>query len=62
MQYRSVDRWDGKLPQYMGGGAVPFIDITRKAEGAQYSTTALGYTPGSSTVTVLTPNPAPTMR
>ena len=27
IDYRAVDKWDGTVPQYIGGGAVPFIDI-----------------------------------
>lgn len=32
VEWEAVQRWDGKLPQYMlgGDGAVPFIDIGRK--------------------------------
>jgi len=26
---KSVEKWDGKLPTYLGGGSVPFIDIKR---------------------------------
>lgn len=28
-QYEAVQKWDGKLPQYMLGNAVPFIDIPK---------------------------------
>jgi regulator of protease activity HflC (stomatin/prohibitin superfamily) len=27
LQYQSLLKWDGKLPQFNGGGAVPFINI-----------------------------------
>ena len=30
VEYEAVQRWDGKLPQYMiGGGATPFIDLRK---------------------------------
>ena len=28
-QYEAVQKWDGKLPQYMLGNSVPFIDVTK---------------------------------
>lgn len=27
IQFKSVERWDGQLPQIMGGGTVPFINL-----------------------------------
>ncbi len=27
LQLRAIEKWDGKLPQVTGGGAMPFIDI-----------------------------------
>ena len=30
IELRGVEKWDGKLPVYNGGGAVPFIDVTQK--------------------------------
>ena len=27
VEYEAVQKWDGKLPQYTGGGAIPFINI-----------------------------------
>ncbi|MCR4964372.1 MAG: prohibitin family protein [Bacteroidales bacterium] len=27
VEYEAVQKWDGKLPEYTGGGAVPFINI-----------------------------------
>lgn len=27
VQLQAIDRWDGKLPYYMGSGAVPFVNI-----------------------------------
>jgi regulator of protease activity HflC (stomatin/prohibitin superfamily) len=27
VQYRAIDKWNGALPQYTGGGAVPFINV-----------------------------------
>jgi len=29
VQNNAIDKWDGKLPTYMGGGAIPFINIAR---------------------------------
>jgi regulator of protease activity HflC (stomatin/prohibitin superfamily) len=28
VQLQAISKWDGKLPTYTGGGAMPFIDIT----------------------------------
>ena len=27
IEYEAVQKWDGKLPQYTGGGAMPFINL-----------------------------------
>ncbi len=27
VRLRAIEKWDGKLPQYSGGGAIPFIDV-----------------------------------
>ena len=27
VEYEAVQKWDGKMPQYMLGGSVPFINI-----------------------------------
>lgn len=27
VQLRAIEKWDGKLPQYNGGGAVPFVNL-----------------------------------
>ena len=27
VQYEAVQKWDGKMPQYMMGNAVPFINM-----------------------------------
>jgi prohibitin 1 len=27
IQYEAVQRWDGKLPQFHGGGALPFVNV-----------------------------------
>ena len=27
VQYKSIEKWSGKLPTYTGGGAIPFINI-----------------------------------
>jgi prohibitin 2 len=29
-QIKAIEKWDGKLPYYNGGGAVPFINIDKK--------------------------------
>lgn len=28
-EYEAVQKWDGKLPQYMLGGATPFINLNK---------------------------------
>lgn len=33
IEYEAVQKWDGKLPQYMMGGSVPFINIDGKKKG-----------------------------
>ena len=30
VQYEAVQKWDGKMPQYMMGNSVPFINVTGK--------------------------------
>ena len=30
VEYEAVQKWDGKMPQYMMGGSMPFINITPK--------------------------------
>jgi len=30
VEYEAVQKWDGRMPQYMMGGSVPFINITPK--------------------------------
>lgn len=30
-QLKAIEKWDGKLPTYNGGDAIPFIDITKSA-------------------------------
>jgi len=32
VQLKAIEKWDGILPTYNGGGAVPFIDISKKKE------------------------------
>ncbi|MEE9585351.1 MAG: hypothetical protein V3W09_00430, partial [Nitrososphaerales archaeon] len=27
-QFKAIEKWDGKLPQFLGGDTIPFIDIT----------------------------------
>jgi regulator of protease activity HflC (stomatin/prohibitin superfamily) len=35
VQYKALEKWDGQLPQMMGGGgAVPFVNITPRAAAA----------------------------
>ena len=29
IEYEAVQKWDGKLPQYNGGGSIPFIDLNK---------------------------------
>lgn len=33
VQYKAIERWDGKLPQMTGGGALPFINLKSGAQG-----------------------------
>ncbi len=33
VQYKAIERWDGKLPQMTGGGALPFINLKSGAIG-----------------------------
>ena len=28
VQYEAVQKWDGKMPQYMLGNSVPFINVS----------------------------------
>ena len=30
VQYEAVQKWDGKMPQYMLGNSVPFINVNAK--------------------------------
>ena len=30
VEYEAVKKWDGKLPEYMLGGSVPFINLNTK--------------------------------
>ena len=30
VEYEAVQKWDGKLPEYMMGGGVPFISVPNK--------------------------------
>ena len=30
VEYEAVKKWDGKLPEYMMGGAMPFINLAAK--------------------------------
>jgi len=40
LQYRALEHWDGKLPQYNGGGQIPIltIDATKLATGMDEAT------------------------
>ena len=29
VNYKAIEKWDGKLPTYSGGGAVPFLNINK---------------------------------
>lgn len=31
-QFKAIEKWDGKLPQFMGGDTIPFLDITSIVE------------------------------
>lgn len=31
-QFKAIEKWDGKLPQFMGGDTIPFLDITALVE------------------------------
>jgi len=33
IEYKQLDRWDGRLPMFTGGGQVPLIDVTRLTQG-----------------------------
>jgi regulator of protease activity HflC (stomatin/prohibitin superfamily) len=37
VQYKGIEKWNGILPQFSGGGAVPFVDLT-KMSGASGGT------------------------
>lgn len=32
IQYESIQKWDGQLPNVMGSGAVPFINMNLKSK------------------------------
>src|SRR6185295_7707577 len=32
VQYKALERWNGELPQMMGSGAVPFINLSTAAK------------------------------
>jgi regulator of protease activity HflC (stomatin/prohibitin superfamily) len=34
IQYKQLDRWDGRLPLFTGGGAVPLIDVSHLTQAA----------------------------
>lgn len=29
VEYKAVEKWDGQLPRFTGGGAIPFIDVDK---------------------------------
>lgn len=33
LQLRAIEKWDGKLPVFTGGGAIPFLDINKFTSG-----------------------------
>ena len=33
IQYQQLQRWDGRLPLFTGGGGVPLIDVTKLSQG-----------------------------
>jgi regulator of protease activity HflC (stomatin/prohibitin superfamily) len=35
VEYEAVQKWDGKLPQYMMGGSVPFINLDTKEKSGK---------------------------
>jgi regulator of protease activity HflC (stomatin/prohibitin superfamily) len=35
IQYQQLQRWDGRLPLFTGGGGVPLIDVTKLSQGTQ---------------------------
>jgi regulator of protease activity HflC (stomatin/prohibitin superfamily) len=43
IQYEQLQRWDGRLPLFTGGGGVPLIDVSKLTQGAQPAPAA---TPG----------------
>jgi prohibitin 2 len=34
IQNKSIDKWNGTLPQFTGGGAVPFLNLTDLGGGS----------------------------
>jgi regulator of protease activity HflC (stomatin/prohibitin superfamily) len=34
IQYEGLQRWDGRLPLFTGGGGTPLIDVSRLTQGA----------------------------
>jgi len=47
IQYEGLQQWDGRLPLFTGGGAVPLIDVTKLTQGAQAPTPAPDATPAA---------------
>jgi regulator of protease activity HflC (stomatin/prohibitin superfamily) len=43
IEYKQLDRWDGKLPLFTGGGATPLIDVSRLTQAPKPNASA---TPG----------------
>lgn len=29
VKYKAIETWDGSLPRFTGGGAIPFIDVNK---------------------------------
>jgi len=42
IQYEQLQKWDGKLPLFTGGGAMPLIDVSRLTNPAPSSSPAAG--------------------
>lgn len=61
VRYRSIDKWDGALPRFTGGGAIPFIDVGTPGKQSgiaepTYSVASAGVAGGSTAITYLTPS------
>jgi prohibitin 1 len=34
VKYKGIEKWNGILPQFSGGGAVPFVDLSKMSGGS----------------------------